>query len=136
MFGRKKKKKLHDHIDSLIGSNTHIEGNINFNGGLRVDGHICGNILATGDEHSTLVLSEQGNIEGKIQAPNVVINGTVTGPVHADEYLELQSKAKVFGDVYYGSVEIQLGALIEGKLIHLNNLQPEKLVTLIPVTSD
>lgn len=136
MFERKKKKKLHDQIDSLIGSNTHIEGNISFNGGLRVDGHICGNITATGDEHSTLVLSEQGSIEGRIQVPNVVINGTVTGPVQADEYLELQSKAKVFGDVYYSSMEIQLGASIEGKIIRQDNLQPEKLVTLIPTTSD
>jgi cytoskeletal protein CcmA (bactofilin family) len=136
MFGIKKKRKFHSHIDSLIGPNTQIEGNINFSGGLRVDGHIRGNIIATGDTHSTLVLSEQGNIEGKIQVSNVVINGTVSGPIYADEYLELQAKAKVFGDVYYGSMEIQLGAAVEGKMIRMDSLQSEKLVTLIPAAPD
>jgi cytoskeletal protein CcmA (bactofilin family) len=136
MFGIKKKRKFHSHIDSLIGPNTQIEGNINFSGGLRVDGHIRGNITATSDTHSTLVLSEQGNIEGKIQVSNVVINGTVSGPIYADEYLELQAKAKVFGDVYYGSMEIQLGAAVEGKMIRMDSLQSEKLVTLIPAAPD
>ncbi len=136
MFGIKKKRKLHSHIDSLIGPNTQIEGNINFSGGLRVDGHIRGNIIATSDTHSTLVLSEQGNIEGKIQVSNVVINGTVSGPIYADEYLELQAKAKVFGDVYYGSMEIQLGASVEGKMIRMDSLPSEKLVTLIPAAPD
>ncbi len=136
MFGIKKKRKFHSHIDSLIGPNTQIEGNINFSGGLRVDGHIRGNTIATGDTHSTLVLSEQGNIEGKIQVSNVVINGTVSGPIYADEYLELQAKAKVFRDVYYGSMEIQLGAAVEGKMIRMDSLQSEKLVTLIPAAPD
>lgn len=137
MFGiKKKRRKLHSHIDTLIGPNTQIEGNINFSGGLRVDGHVCGNIIASGDSHSTLVLSEQGNIEGKIQVSNVVINGTVSGPIYADEYLELQAKAKVFGDVYYGAMEIQLGASVEGKMIRMDSIQSEKLVTLIPAAPD
>lgn len=136
MFGKKKKRKLHSHIDSLIGPNTKIEGNINFSGGLRVDGHVCGDIIASGDSHNILVLSDQGNIEGKIQVSNVVINGTVSGPIYADEYLELQAKAKVFGDVYYGSIEIQLGASVEGQMIRMDNLQSEKLVTLIPAAPD
>jgi cytoskeletal protein CcmA (bactofilin family) len=136
MFGKKKKRKLHSHIDSLIGPNTQIEGNINFSGGLRVDGNVCGDIIASGGSHNILVLSDQGNIEGKIQVSNVVINGTVSGPIYADEYLELQAKAKVFGDVYYGSIEIQLGASVEGQMIRMDNLQSEKLVTLIPAAPD
>ncbi len=136
MFSKNKKGKKSGHIDTLIGTKTHIEGNINFSGGLRVDGHVCGNITATGDTQSTLVLSDQGNVDGKIQVSNIIINGTVTGPIQADEYLELQAKAKVFGDVHYGSMEIQLGASVEGKLIRLDNVQPEKLVTLIPPSSD
>ncbi len=138
MFGRKKKKQLHPHIDTLIGANTNIEGDISFTGGLRIDGHISGNVIATDDEHSTLVLSTEGSIKGKIKVANVVINGTVTGPIHAQEYLELQVKAKVYGDVQYGSLEIQLGASVEGKMIHQNKLnaenaqQSEKMITFIP----
>lgn len=132
MFGKKKKAKLHNHIDTLIGTNTHIAGNINFVGGLRVDGHINGDVMAEDDDQSTLVLSDAGHIEGKIQVANVIINGTVTGPIHALRYLELQSNAQIYGDVYYGSIEMQLGASVDGKLIHQDARQSEKPVTLIP----
>jgi len=136
MFGRKKKDKLHSHIDTLIGIKTHIIGDINFSGGLRIDGHVKGNILASEDEQSTLVLSDAGSVEGKIQVNNVIINGTVKGPIHAKEYLELQPKSEVFGDVHYGSIEIHLGASVEGKMIHQDKPEPDKLVKLISATPD
>ena len=142
MFGRKKKNQLHNHIDTLIGVNTNITGDISFSGGLRIDGHITGNIIAADDEHSTLVLSDEGRIEGEIKVANIVINGTVTGPIHARGYLELQAKAKVYGDIHYGSLEIQLGASVEGKMIHQDKLESgnkqlsEKKITLIPSALD
>jgi cytoskeletal protein CcmA (bactofilin family) len=136
MFGKKKKKQSFNHIDTLIGMNTHITGDINFSGGLRIDGHITGNVIANDDEHSTLVLSSEGTITGKIQVTNIIINGTVTGPIHAKGYLELQTKAKVYGDIHYGSLEIQLGASVEGKMILQDQLEPQKMVTLIPATSE
>jgi cytoskeletal protein CcmA (bactofilin family) len=136
MFGRKKKGKLHNHIDTLIGIKTYINGDINFSGGLRIDGHVRGNITATEEDQCTLVLSDAGKVEGEIQVANVIINGTVTGPIHAKEYLELQTQAKVFGDVHYGSMEIHLGASVEGKMIHQDKVQPEKMVTLISATPD
>ncbi len=142
MFGRKKKKPLHNHIDTLIGVNTSITGDITFSGGLRVDGHIIGNVSASDDDHSTLVLSNEGSITGKISVTNIVINGIVTGPILARGYLELQAKAKVYGDIHYGSLEIQLGASVEGNMIHhdkletTNQQQLEKMVTLIPATPD
>jgi cytoskeletal protein CcmA (bactofilin family) len=142
MFGRKKKNQLHNHIDTLIGVNTNITGDISFSGGLRIDGHITGNIIAADDEHSTLVLSDEGRIEGEIKVANIVINGTVTGPIHARGYLELQAKAKVYGDIHYGSLEIQLGASVEGKMIHQDKLESgnkqlsEKKITLIPSAPD
>ncbi|TDI80449.1 MAG: polymer-forming cytoskeletal protein [Betaproteobacteria bacterium] len=134
MFG-KKVSKPPDHIDTLIGADTCIEGDIGFSGGLRVDGRIRGNVVATGDEPSTLVLSEQATIEGKIQVSHAVINGTIIGPIHTNEYLELQTKARVSGDVYYRVIEIQLGALIEGKLVS-HGQSDDKVVELISVTSD
>lgn len=142
MFGRKKKNQLHNHIDTLIGVNTNITGDISFSGGLRIDGHITGNIIAADDEHSTLVLSDEGRIEGEIKVANIVINGTVTGPIHARGYLELQAKAKVYGDIHYGSLEIQLGASVEGKMIHQDKLESgnkqlsDKKITLIPSAPD
>lgn len=132
MFG-KKIGKPQNQIDSLIGAGTRIDGNINFSGGLRVDGHVRGNIIATGDKPSTLVLSDQATIEGTISVSHAVINGTVIGAIRANEYVELQAKAKVSGDVHYGTMEIQLGASIDGMLLHQDNAQSDnKVITLIP----
>lgn len=132
MFG-KKIGKPQNQIDSLIGAGTRIDGNISFSGGLRVDGHVRGNIIATGDKSSTLVLSDQATIEGTINVSHAVINGTVIGAIRANEYVELQAKAKVSGDVHYGTMEIQLGASIDGMLLHQDNAQSDnKVITLIP----
>lgn len=132
MFGKKANKPL-NHIDSLIGAGTRIDGNITFSGGLRIDGQVRGNITATGDKPSTLVLSDQAVIEGRIQVSHAVINGTVIGPIHSNEYLELQAKAKVSGEVCYKIMEIQLGASIEGMLLRQDDAEIEnKVVALIP----
>lgn len=131
MFG-KKSGKPQNQIDSLIGAGTHIEGNINFNGGVRIDGRVTGNITALGDKPSTLVLSDQAVIEGVIDVSHAVINGTVVGAIKASEYVELQPKAKVSGDIHYKAMEIQLGASVQGMLLHTDNVHPEsKVVPLV-----
>jgi cytoskeletal protein CcmA (bactofilin family) len=127
MFG-KKQNKPQNRIDSLIGAETSIDGNISFSGGLRVDGKVNGNIIAAPGKPSTLVLSEHGRVNGEINATHLVVNGTVEGPVCAAEYLELQGKAKVIGDIHYKTLEIQLGAIVEGRLIHLSDVVSDKVV--------
>ena len=116
MFG--KNNKPQNRIDSLIGATTRIEGNVFFSGGLRVDGAVRGSIAALPDQPGTLVVSEQARIDGEIQAAHVVVNGTINGPVDSRETLELQSSSRVKGDVHYKSIEIQQGAVIEGRLVH------------------
>lgn len=111
--------KPQNRIDSLVGAGTRIEGNVSFTGGLRIDGEVKGNVIAVPDKPSTLVLSEHARVDGEVSVTHLVVNGVVMGPVHAAEYLELQSKAKVIGDVRYKTLEIQLGAIVEGRLIHL-----------------
>ena len=134
MFGTKKRNKPQNRIDCLIGAGTTIEGNISFSGGLRVDGHVRGNVIAAEDKPSTLVLSEQARIEGEILVSHVVINGTVVGPVRAIEYLELQPKANVTGDIHYHTLEMQLGAVVQGRLVHQQEVKSGKVVPLKPVS--
>jgi cytoskeletal protein CcmA (bactofilin family) len=114
----KKPSKPQSRIDTLIGAGTKIEGDISFSGGLRVDGEIRGDVRCTDGQHGTLVLSEHARIEGAVRASHLIINGTVVGPVTSSEFLELQPRARVTGDVEYNSVEIHLGAIIEGRLVH------------------
>ena len=117
MFG-KKPSKPQNRIDSLIGAGTRIEGNLTFIGGLRVDGEVRGNVVAAADQPSTLVISEHAKVEGEIHVSHLVINGSVTGPVHSGEFLELQAHSRVLGDVHYNTLEMHLGAIVEGRLVH------------------
>ena len=135
MFG-KRHAKPKNRIDSLIGAETKVEGNISFTGGLRVDGEVNGNIVAVPGKPSTLVLSEHGRVNGEISVTHLMLNGEVKGPVRASEYLELQSKAKVVGSVHYKTLEIQLGAVVEGRLLHMPDPIADKVVGLKMNNSD
>lgn len=115
---RKKTSKPQNRIDSLIGAGTTIEGNVTFAGGLRVDGVIKGNVISAGEQASTLVLSEHARVDGEIHVSHLVVNGAINGPVHAAEFLELQAHSRVKGDVHYNTLEMHLGAVVEGRLVH------------------
>lgn len=117
MFG-KKSPMPQKRIDSLIGAGTVVDGDVTFTGGLRIDGHVRGNVVAANSEPGTLVVSEQAKVDGEIRVSHVVVNGTVNGPVTADDYLELQSKARIVGDVSYKMLEMHVGAVIQGRLDH------------------
>lgn len=112
MFG----KKAPPPIKSLIAQGSRIEGNLKFTDGLRVDGECFGNVSANADHPSILVISEAAVVAGEIQADHVIINGTVRGPVHARQLLELQPKARIEGEVYYRVLEMHQGAVIAGQL--------------------
>ena len=133
MFGGKGMPQTR--IDSLIGDGTTVEGNVIFSGGLRVDGRVKGNVLTADEQPSTLVLSERARIEGEIRVSHAVINGTVIGPVFGGEYVELQAKSNVTGDVHYRTLEIQLGAVVQGRLVHQEESPAPKPMTVKPLTS-
>lgn len=130
MFG-KKHSKPQNRIDSLIGAGTIIEGDLNFSGGMRIDGQVNGNVIATPGKPSTLVLSELAQVNGNVTVTHLVVNGVIKGSVSASEYLELQGKARITGDVTYHNIEMHLGAVVDGRLLHAAAAaEPEKVVTL------
>jgi cytoskeletal protein CcmA (bactofilin family) len=116
MFAKKNTPATASQIDSLIGRGTRIEGDIHFTGGLRVDGEIYGKIVAE-SVPATLVLSEHGTITGQVDASHLIVNGSITGPVRVSTFLEMHSKARITGDVEYAMIEIQQGAVIEGRML-------------------
>lgn len=115
--GNKKASK----IDTLIGQNTEIRGDVRFAGGLHVDGTIRGNIIAEQEAGSVLSLSERGLIEGEVRVPNLVLNGCVNGDVYASEHVQLAANARVKGNVYYKVIEMARGAEVNGSLIHYDD---------------
>lgn len=106
-----------DTIDTLIGQKAVFKGDLEFTGGLRVDGHIKGNVIAKDESNSTVVVSEAGEIEGNITVPHVVVNGTINGNIKSSGRVELQAKSRINGDVHYKAVEMELGASINGNLV-------------------
>jgi cytoskeletal protein CcmA (bactofilin family) len=124
----KKHGKPQNRIDTLIGAGSVIEGSVDFSGGMRIDGEVNGNVSARADKPSTLVLSEQGSVNGDVSVTHLVVNGVICGAVTASEYLELHAKARVTGDVHYKILEIQVGAILEGRLININTADQDKVV--------
>jgi len=118
MWGNTKKPKQTANIDSLIGQNTEIRGDLIFSGGLHIDGKVKGNVISAEGDDSVLTLSERGSIEGEVKVPNVVVNGTVVGDVHALSHVELAAHARVHGNVYYTLIEMAMGAEVNGNLVH------------------
>lgn len=112
MFSRKKQPP----IKSLIAQGTRVQGDVLFAEGLRIDGEVVGEVRAEAGQPSILVVSESGRVEGALHAMHVIVNGTVVGPVHAGELLELQPKARITGDVHYKALEMHQGATIAGQM--------------------
>lgn len=112
----KKRKKMA--IESLVGRQTTVSGDVEFTGGFHVDGYVKGSVVADGDDQATLSVSEQGCVEGNVSVPHLFLNGTVKGDVAVSERVELGNTARVVGNVYYKLIEMAIGAEINGKLIH------------------
>jgi cytoskeletal protein CcmA (bactofilin family) len=116
---------------TLIAANTRIKGDVEFSDQLFVNGSITGNVSAVEGSDATLVVSEEGKVTGDVRVPNVVVNGTIEGNVFAGERAELAARARVSGNVHYKLIEMQLGALIDGQLLHQNDASA-KVHTLSP----
>lgn len=125
MFGWKKQPA----IRTLIGEGTVVDGEIRFSDGLRIDGEVNGNVLATGGERSLLVIGEKAMIAGHVRAGHVIVNGRVRGPLESEELLELQPKARIEGHVRYRALEMHQGAKVSGELHPLLDKAPGAVVT-------
>jgi cytoskeletal protein CcmA (bactofilin family) len=116
MFKQKQNKSAN--IDTLVGPKTRINGDVDFTGGLHLDGYINGNVKGDSNQGTFMSISEHGCVEGSVIAPNVVLNGIVKGDIDASNRVELGAKARVLGNVHYTIIETAVGAQINGKLIH------------------
>jgi len=105
-------------VSTVIGRDTHISGDMQFQGGLHLDGRIDGNVSGVDGGASSITVSEQGRIEGDVRVDVLVLNGTVVGDVYAGERVELAQRARVTGTVYYQLLEMAMGAEVNGQLVH------------------
>src|ERR1044072_9197367 len=132
MFGRRKQTSTR--IDTLLGKAANLNGDLEFSGGLHLDGRVNGNVRSNAEDGGALSVSESGFIEGRVEGTNIVLNGTVNGDMYARDRLVLGGKARVNGNVYYGVIEMAPGAVITGKLIPLSEGATAPVDTPQPVS--
>ncbi|MGD8497786.1 MAG: polymer-forming cytoskeletal protein [Chromatiales bacterium] len=125
MWGKNQSQKFNAaKIDTLVGRNTVIRGDVSFSGGLHIEGRVEGNVHAD-DDGSILILSENGSVRGEVSVPNMVLNGTVEGDVHASDQVELAPRSRVQGNVYYNLIQMAIGAEVNGNLVHRKGGKPQ-----------
>ncbi|GIX32735.1 MAG: cell shape determination protein CcmA [Lysobacterales bacterium] len=119
MFGSgRKTQKVAHHVDTWIGPEVTIRGDVLFSGGLHVEGRVIGSVIAEPGSESVLTVSERGSIEGEVRVPQVIIDGTLKGDVVASERVELAARARIEGNIYYKVVQMAAGATVTGQLVH------------------
>lgn len=121
---KKAKSNSSSKVDTLIGHETRLTGDLRFAGGLHIDGVVQGNVHAEpGADDALAIVSERGRVEGELRVPTLLINGYVSGDVHATTRLDLAKNARIQGDVYYHVMEMASGAEINGKLVRIDQEQ-------------
>lgn len=129
MFGRKRTPTIQaTKLTSLLADNLCITGTVEFAGGLRVDGHVQGDVIGAPEGGSLLVLSDKGSITGRVRVYDAVINGRIEGDLEVDHFVELQAKAHVTGNISYRQLQLDCGATVEGRLTRTTgNVAPAAL---------
>ena len=109
---------------TLISRDTTLVGDVHFSGCLEIEGVVQGNIIADAGKDAVVRVVDKGCVEGEIRAPGVIINGTVVGDVYSTVHLELASKGRVQGNVFYATVEMAAGSEVNGSLTPLQENEP------------
>lgn len=110
-------------ISSLVAEGVEIDGDLSFHGGLRIDGCLRGQLRgrsADGAAPALLVLSQTGRIEGSVCCGHALINGQVIGDLEVEHFVELQAGARITGSLRYRQLQMDVGAVVQGQLVHLD----------------
>jgi cytoskeletal protein CcmA (bactofilin family) len=110
MFKNKKTKIDPNTTDTLIGEGTHFEGKIKSEAGIRIEGHLTGDIECTGD----VTIGENGSASSHIRARHVILAGQVTGNVNASGKLTIKATGKLNGNLSAQELSIEAGGVFQG----------------------
>ena len=121
MLGNKK-SKLSAHgsekVETIIGKDVVIQGDLIFSGGLYIEGRVIGKVMANNATESLLTLAPEGSVDGEIRVSNAIISGRLLGDIYSTDRIELTETAQIQGNIHYKLIEITAGATVSGQLIH------------------
>ncbi|BBO72092.1 hypothetical protein DSCA_60220 [Desulfosarcina alkanivorans] len=106
-----KKKDSADHISTLLGIGTTIEGTLAFKDTIRLDGAVEGKIFS---EKGTVIIGERAVVEAQIRVGTAIVKGTVNGHIQAADRIEVYPPAKITGDIQAPVVSIETGVFFNG----------------------
>lgn len=109
-------EKTVESFETIIGASTEVHGRILIDESVRIDGTVVGNIEARQGKSITVALGKTGSVRGDIHAHRVLIAGSVEGNVYAAEKVELHNGSSVRGDIAYGQLAMEYGAVLNGAL--------------------
>ena len=110
-------KHAEQNIDTIIGPNITIKGDLTFSGKMHLLGTVEGSIVST-SENDTLIISDTGRINGSLKTGNLNIDGAVEGDITVTGKMEVNSKARINGNIFYVNIEMETGSQVNGKLIY------------------
>jgi cytoskeletal protein CcmA (bactofilin family) len=106
-------------VGTILGKDTKIEGKLNAEGTVRIDGTFVGEVDIAGD----LVIGEEGQVRATVQAHNLLVVGAINGNVVTTGQLEIAPTGKIIGDVETARLIVEAGGLLQG---HCKMAVPEE----------
>jgi cytoskeletal protein CcmA (bactofilin family) len=97
-------------VNSLIGAGSAVDGDLDVEGMLRIDGDLRGSVRVTGK----IVVGSLGRVEASIRARSAIIGGLVKGDVYVSEQLRLLAGGVIVGNVYAPRIEVEENTIING----------------------
>lgn len=135
MFGKKKNGQTplvlsQEKFDTLIGRHAEIQGTLQLNESIRIDGRVLGNVQCVSEQPVSVVIGPAGEVVGDVVAQRVIVAGKVSGNIHALDRVELHAGCFVQGDLKYASIAVEHGARVQGLLLQIDAaeglVQPDK----------
>src|SRR5262245_42369188 len=96
-------------LNTIIGKGTTIEGTLKVQSSLRLDGKVNGQVMTT----DSLIVGQNGEIEGEIRVKNAIIGGFIKGQIFASGKVILEARSVVNGEVKTAKLAINDGARFE-----------------------
>ena len=124
-----KKEKNTDRISTFIGADASIDGAIEFNGTIRIDGRVKGTISSNG---GTVVVGEKGIVTAEIAVNVAVVMGEVNGSINAKERIEVYPPGRLVGDIQSPIVSIEPGGIFNGNCVMKPDTTSASKPTLFP----
>jgi cytoskeletal protein CcmA (bactofilin family) len=106
-----KKEQSKDTISTFIGPGVSVEGEIEFQGSIRLDGRIKGRIFT---DNGTVIIGEKAVISADLFVDAAIIMGEVNGTIDAREKIEVYPPGRIFGDIQAPSISIDSGVVFNG----------------------